>query len=449
MTRHTVHAELDYANRQVVVRQTVDYINRANDGLSQIIFNIKANAWPGILSLDDVRVDGEKPASTSLAGQRLIVNLASILEPGCTINVELRFGLLVPGIDPVSPVAYRGYLGHSPRQLNLGHWLAVVAPRMADEWVSREETPIGEQDVLDEADWDVTLTVKNAPERLRVAAPGEVRENGPARWRFILNRARDFSLSMSSAFHMTSGRSKNGVKVELYTFEDARIQTESGVVDGAAFALDSALKAVEMFGDLYGTYPYQRLVIVQGDFPDGMEFSGIVFVGGEYFRAFNGPTSYLMIITVHEISHQWWYSKVGNDQAMSPWLDEALATYSEYVFIEEYYPALKDWWWDFRVNRLAPEGFVDSTVYEFSSRRAYINAVYLRGTQMLHDLRADLGTETFFNWLRRYGEVGAGQLMVPEQFWALLTPEQLEATQATRERYLRQPEIMLLKAGGS
>jgi hypothetical protein len=444
MTRHTVHADIDYANRRIVVRQTVDYINRTNVGLSQIIFNIKSNAWPGIFRLDEVMVDNQKPASTSLVAQRLEIRTDSIVEPGCAVQVELRYDLALPAIDPASPDSYRGYLGYSPRQLNLGHWLATVATRLGDEWVSRADTPIGEQDVLDEADWDVTLNVKNAPETLRVAAPGIIKENGPEVWRYVLNHARDFSLSMSGVFEATGGRTKNGIKVELYTFEDARIQTESGVIDGAAFALDSAVKAVETYSDLYGSYPDERLVIVQGDFPDGMEFSGLVFVGGEYFRSFNGPTSYLMIITVHEISHQWWYGKVANDQAENPWLDEALATYSEYVFIEEYYPALKDWWWKFRVNHLAPEGFVDSAVYEFSSRRAYINAVYLRGTQMLHDLRANLGTEAFFAWLRRYADVGTGRVMTPEQFWSLLSPEQIEATKATRQRYLRQPQIALV-----
>lgn len=444
MTHHTVDAELDYANRRILVRQTVNYINRTNVGLSQIIFNIKANAWPGIFIVDEIEVDGQKPASTSLVAQRLTVKPDTAVEPGCMVSIELRFSLTIPMIDPASLDAYRGYLGYSPRQMNLGHWLATVATRAGDEWVSRDDTPIGEQDVLDEADWDVALNIKNAPETLKVAAPGVVQEKGPASWGFVLSKARDFSLSLSDVFDVSSERTKNGVQVELYTFEDARIPTETGVVDGAAFALDAAVKAVETYSDLFGAYPYERLVIVQGDFPDGMEFSGIVFVGGEYFRAFNGPTSYLMIITVHEISHQWWYGKVGNDQAVHPWLDEALATYSEYVFIEEYYPALKDWWWDFRVNRLTPEGFVDSTVYEFSSRRAYINAVYLRGTQMLNDLRTDLGTEAFFAWLRRYGEVGLGRVMTPVQFWSLLTSEQVEATKTTRQRYLRQPQIVLV-----
>jgi aminopeptidase N len=34
---------------------------------------------------------------------------------------------------------------------------------------------------------------------------------------------------------------------------------------------------------------------------------------------------------VHEVAHQWFYSLIGNDQGRDPWLDEALASYVEYV----------------------------------------------------------------------------------------------------------------------
>src|SRR5690606_6507172 len=102
---------------------------------------------------------------------------------------------------------------------------------------------------------------------------------------------------------------------------------------------------------LFGVYPHERMLVVQGDFPDGMEFSGLVFVSTDWFKSFKGETgSYLTLITIHEVAHQWWYMRVGNDPALSPWLDEALATYSEYLFMEEYYPSLKEWWWQFRVD---------------------------------------------------------------------------------------------------
>jgi len=45
------------------------------------------------------------------------------------------------------------------------------------------------------------------------------------------------------------------------------------------------------------------------------------------FRSGGGP--FLDVITQHETAHQWFYSLVGNDQAHDPWLDEALATWSQ------------------------------------------------------------------------------------------------------------------------
>jgi aminopeptidase N len=232
-------------------------------------------------------------------------------------------------------------------------------------------------------------------------------------------------------------QTETGKDVELYSFDDALIQAGTGTLDSATFALNIAILSLETYEHFYGPYPYQRLVVIEGDFPDGMEFSGLVFVGGEYFRRFEGATSYLTIITAHEVAHQWWYDQVGNDQAINPWLDEALATYSEYIFIQQNFPSLSDWWWEFRINRFSPEGFVDSTVYEFSSRRAYINAVYLRGVEMLDDLRNILGDDVFFDWLRQYVQTGYGKIMTPERFWSLLTPEQYERTASIRKQYLK------------
>lgn len=441
-TKYTIIADMDYSKRSLMIHLQIDYTNSGDDAFGQIVLNVRPNILPDVFRLDTLELgsNGTNLHST-LTKERLSVDLPESLESGCRVSLALDFHLQIPQIDLKGVNAYQGYLGYSPRQTNLGDWVPVVAVRDHENWITHEEIPIGEQEVLEAADWDVTLNMKNPPDHLQIAAPGEVKADSNGHWQFILLGAREFSMSMSENFHVSTETTESGVQVELYTFDDAQLQTEGGTIDTAAFALDSATKALAMYEDLYGKYPYTRMVIVEGDFPDGMEFSGIVFVGGEYFRSFNGPTSYLMIITVHEVSHQWWYARVGNDQAINPWLDEALATYSEFVFIEEYYPALKDWWWNFRVNSLSPEGYVDSTVYDFSSRRAYINAVYLRGVQMLNDLRDDLGTDIFFDWLRRYAKAGAERIMTPNQFWSLLTPEQIQATAVTRAKYLQHPDV--------
>jgi hypothetical protein len=440
---YAITADVDYPKRTVAVQQQVEYVNRTNQSLEQLIMVVRPNSLPDQFAFKAASLAGGK-LDAKVAGQRLTLELPEQLDSDCSITFTLEFVITIPEIDRESVNAYKGYLGHSYRQLNLGHWVPTMAVWQGDDWLMHDEIPIGEQDVLDDADWDMTLNVTGASDKLRIAAPGTIETDEPGHWRYTLLNARDFSLSMSEDYTVSTSETEGGVTVELYTFEDAMIQTDAGAINSAAFALDVATRSLNMYSDLYGEYPYKRLVVIQADFPDGMEFSGLVFVGGEYFRGFGGPTSYLMLITIHEVAHQWWYGRVGNDQALNPWLDEALATYSEYAFIEEYFPALKDWWWNFRVDNYSPEGFVDSTVYEFKTRREYINAIYLRGVRMLQDLRSDLGTDAFFDWLRRYAEAGAGRVVMPDFFWSLLTPEQFELTAQTREEYLRQPQIVVI-----
>jgi aminopeptidase N len=274
-----------------------------------------------------------------------------------------------------------------------------------------------------------------------VAAPGVEVEHEGSRWRFTLAGGRDFALSMSPLYERLAQMSDDGTQVELYTFGERTAQTAGGTVDNTHQALTAAAQALAIYSDLFGAYPHDRFVIVQGDFPDGMEFSGIVFVGEAWFRTNPGSArSYLTIITVHETSHQWWYARVGSDQALYPWLDEALAVYSEYIFYEERYPDLRQWWWNFRVDSFVPPDYagrqVDSSIYQFETGREYINAVYLRGAQMMDALRQDLGTDAFFDWLRRYADAGQNEVVTPDVFWSLLTPDQFRQTSATRATYL-------------
>jgi hypothetical protein len=441
VTAHTVSADLDYRQQTVAVRQRIQYINDATDSLPQIVLDVEPNLLPGVFTIDTVTLaDDVQVAAYELTGRRMTVDLPEPLAPGCTLELDLSFRLNLPHIG-VGENGALGYLGYSARQINLGHWLPAVAVRQNGNWLLHDSPGVGEQTVLDPADWDVTLVVTGASDRLQVAAPGEVTQPTAGTWQFVLSGAREFTLSMSESFRLKTAQSENGVTVELYTFDDATVPSASGAIDSASHALDVATRALGMYSDLFGDYPHPRYLVVEGDFPDGMEFSDIVFVSGDWFRTYAGaPTSYLTIITVHETSHQWWYSRVSSDQAETPWLDEALATYSEYIFYEEYYPDLKDWWWRFRVDTFLPAGYddhpVDSGVYEFTVNRDYINAVYLHGARMLHDLRRDVGTEAFFDWLRRYAEAGTGRIATADLFWSPLTPEQMEATRATRNHYL-------------
>lgn len=432
--------DIDYAQKAASVDQLLSFTNREDAPLESIVLDVQANQWDDSFLLNELLVD-ESPAYHELDANRLEIPLAIALPPGCAIEIELRFRLL-PAVIRDGMRAFRGFFGYSPRQLNLAHFLPNVAARINKQWRIHSPANFGEQIVYDVADWRVEVHVQDATADLKLAAPGEIKQLEPGFWQVGLRQSRDFAISLSEKFQLHEGATASGVEVAVYTLRDSQAGVNINGKNSASHVLTITIRALELFERLFGKYPRDRLVVVQGDFPDGMEFTGLVYVGSAWFAQFDGtPYNYLTLVSIHEIAHQWWYALVGSDAALHPWLDEALATYSEYLFIESHYPADKNWWWTFRVAGYFPQGDVDSKVYEFTTFREYINAIYLRGAQMLHNLREDMGDEQFFQLLRSYAEIGTGQVADPKLFWALLPAEQAPLTIETRNEFLRDPGV--------
>lgn len=437
--QYDIRAELDWATHTMIATQHVHYHNDADRRLDDIVFNIETHREPGYFALTDVKLATVTTQNYTLDGARLTIPLDTPLARGCSIDLTLDYTLTIPPIGNDYYFGHLGYWGYSARQLNLALWLPLVAwYDPAWGWRSPDYHNVGEYFVLRTSDFALELTVNNAPETLKVAGPGTVthEEN---RWYFDFPCGREIALSLSPEFKTLTTTTASGVEIDLFHLAPAGADT----LDTARHALNVAVDAVTLFEELYGPYPHTRLVVVEGDFPDGMEFSGLVFVGEAWFRTWkNIPNDWLTMITAHEVAHQWWYNLVGNDHGRYPYLDEALAIYSEALFFERYYPDHLQWWWDFRIHTYAPTGYVDMTVYDFQEARPYINAVYLRGALLMAALRADLGDDVFFAWLQEYANTMIGQIASPLDFWGTLPEDAYMLTQATRAAYMHTPDIL-------
>lgn len=443
--RISAEVDIDFVEKTASIDERIAFENRESVALETIVIDVQPNQWEGSFILEELEINGVE-VGYDLDVNRLEIPLSELLPQGCAIEINLRF-LLRPEAIRAGLRSYRGFFGYSPRQLNLAHFLPTVAARINDDWRIHKPLGIGEQIVYDIADWAVNVNVRNGGEGLRLAAPGDVTPVDSGQWRVELLRSRDFAMSLSEQFEIGEGATADGTRIKVFSFADAQAAAGAPAGDSASHTLRMAISAMELFTNLFGEYPYKQFVIVQGDFPDGMEFTGLAFVGSAWFTHFDGtPYNYLTLISVHELAHQWWYAQVGNDAALNPWLDEALATYSEYLFIESRFPADKNWWWTFRVAGFFPQGKVDSAVYEFTTAREYINAIYLRGVQMLHNLRENIGDEQFFALLNSYVETGAGRIVEPGAFWVLLPKEQANLTIDTRSEFLRDPTVNALFA---
>jgi aminopeptidase N len=182
--------------------------------------------------------------------------------------------------------------------------------------------------------------------------------------------------------------------------------------------LQTTVQALQTFSERFGPYRHKSLSAVQGDFNDGMEFSGLYFISRDFFNLYDGtPNNYLTAISAHETAHQWWFDAVANDQGLEPWLDEALSTYSEVIYYETVHPQSLEWWWDFRYFEYEPGGYVDTSIYDGGGYRPYLNKVYLFGARFFQDLRERVGDEIFFAFLKDYYSQSMGKRVTSADFF--------------------------------
>jgi len=404
--QYAITALLDYAGHTVQVSEAVLYPNRSGDTLSKVVLGVNSNLWNGVFSLQSLSVNDQPSANYTLEGQWLTVNLDLPLQPGQALKIGLSYQLALP--YSASKVENFGYTG---RQTNLIDWYPFVVPYMNGEWVLRDPYPFGENLVYELADFRVSLSFADPANAPVVAASAPAAfENGALVYN--LPNARNFTLSASPEYLVTSSDA-NGVTIYNYYYpEDA---------NAAAMVLELTRMSILTYSAEFGPYPHTALTVCETDLNDGLETDGLYFLARSFYRSYDGTVrNNLSVIAVHETAHQWWYGGVASDQALEPWLDEALSAYSEHVFFEDNYPDLLNWWWNFRIYSHSPSGYVDSRLYNNDNFRGYVNAVYFRGAEFLHDLRTRIGDEAFFAFLRDYYARNQGQIVNANDFFGLL-----------------------------
>ncbi len=403
--QYTLNATLDYAARTLAVDETIVYTNQSLVALDRLVLDVEPNRWANCFQFISLTLNGSK-VSPQLNGARMDIPLATSLQPGETLTLQIIYSLNIPA---KSHADVFGYL--SDFQMNIVNWYPFIVPfDVAKGWIIHEPSGVGEHLVYETADFDVTLKLEGEDD-LVVAASAAGKKAG-AWYLYELEGARTFVFSVSSILQSQTVASENGSVTSFYfpNYEYAG----KGI-------LNAASQAVEIYSRRYAPYPYEHLSIVQTHLPDGMEYDGLIFMGSEFYDEYDGTIkNNLISIGVHEVSHQWWFGLVGNDQALEPWLDEALALYSERIFYEEIFPYPVSWWWRFRVTWFSPSGWVDTGIYDGYAFRGYTDAVYLRGAQFMEDMRVRVGEKAFNAFLLDYAESFTHKIATSNDFFRTL-----------------------------
>jgi hypothetical protein len=397
---------VDFAAHTLAVLARVRLVPPAAD---RLVFNLNPLQAAAFAQSLQVHLNGAAVEPTTEG-----VWLSVPLPPGTALAGPLALDFAYTlALSPIHPGAWgwRGTLGWTTRQHTLGDWFPVLAPYdPGSGWLTPSPAPLGEYATTPFSDFEVTLEVTGNTRPVLVAGSGQPRPCAALAC-FDLPGARYPAYVLSEIMLSQTITTTTGVSVtSVYMPEHAAA--------GQA-ALAAAAAALEAYSDLFGLYPFTTFVQVEGDFYDGMEYSGLSFVGAGYYAEYDGsPNNLLTTISAHEAAHQWWHTLVGNDPAHEPWLDEALCTYAELLFYERHHPDSVPWWWAFRVQWFAPSGSVGATIYDHAGFRGYVDSVYLNGAQMLHRMRQSLGDERFLAFLRAYTAENAGLIARPPYFWS-------------------------------
>lgn len=385
---YTIYATINYDAHTVEVDQSIAYPNQTGVPLNDLVLAVEPMLYNKAFYLTKLSVNGSASTNYSLVSHRLTIPLSVPLQPNGQVTVVLEYNLNIPVKQKANTFGWLSY------QTNLTDWYPFIVPYDSyTGWILHDFMPWGEHLVYDSSDFDVNLRFTDPSSAPIIAAPSLAESNGE--WtRYRLNGARTFVLSMSRQF-LVSESAVGTVPVRSYYFAG---HEAAGVK--MSFVETQVLG---LFSPLFAPYPYPVLNVVELEYNDGQEYDGLCFLSSGFYDAYDGTSQgNLVVLGVHEMAHNWWFGLVGNDQATEPWLDESMALYSERIFFEYNNPSLVDWWWQWRVNYFGPYGYVDQSIYEFNSFDEYVDAVYRNGATFLEDLRARIGDQAFYAFLKDY-----------------------------------------------
>ena len=406
---HQFNLFLDEENNRLRGSQKVFY-HLPDDGLEHIAFQLHANAYKDVAVSEDeiksaypeglsfggieifsVKVDEEVVAPKFCGKNEVIMEIPLSSKKGYNeeIEIEIDWEITFPQI--------KHRLGVWDGVYNLGNFYPVPCVYQ-NGFVTNDFYTLGDPYFSDIAKFEFDFDI---PSQYTLACGGALSEitpleKGRKNVKFKGEKMRDVGFVLSDKFVMRSAMVKD-CKITYYYLDD---KTPLDTINHAKTAL-------EFFEDTFGEYPYKSYGIAQAPFAfGGMEYSGFCLVSPH-----EKQEDYFYTLT-HETAHQWWYSKVGNNQILESWLDESLTEFSTFYFYknksEKTYKSLVEKAYDNYIfysgitGKTGEGSEVENSLEKFTSYSYYYN-VYVKGALMFDSLYKIKG-ETFISALCDYGE---------------------------------------------
>jgi hypothetical protein len=398
---------------QITGSEEVLYTNVKQQPMDQIVFHLYPSLFGGKMDVLNIQVNGKPTQSTRKAQDSVLeILLDKPLEPGMQIVISMDYTIDLPADSSGN---YNTF-GYTDQILTLPQAYPLLSVYENGAWHEEIPPPYGDVGYSESSFYEVSVS---APIDFVMVTSGSQRNKQVKGSHQIVTFAagpvREFYLAGSQNFAPVS-----------YQAGETLVNSYSliGETSGAESSLQTASRALEVFNDRIGLYPFTEFDIVATPTTAlGVEYPGIIAINRE--MEISGSTSsdqmnriYLESTVAHETGHQWFYSVVGDDQVNHPWLDESLSQYITWLYFVD--TASKDnaegfrqsWLsrWD-RVGRdNMPIGYPVSKYNE----QQYGAIIYGRGPLFFEELSHQIGEAKFADFLKDYYANNAFGIATPE-----------------------------------
>jgi len=427
IANYNFDVSLDYAGHRIQVTQLIEVFNPGPDVWSELVFYLPKDLQSDRFVLSTVGIQDEVESSaTQMQVTKdgfLVFQLPKYMEPNQSRIVTITYGLEALQVDlqSLSPI---GDVGYSKNVLQFVHWYPILVPyKPGVGWVRWSNVDSIWSILTEISDYNLLI---RSPEGVLVASGGPSERRGNE-WYFVMQNVRHIAFSASPNYELKT-RTTAGVTIYLFHL----------IGDGFAgdAVLNAASRSLVMFNDRYGHYPYTSLVVAQNHYRSSMASGGILLHSGSGFDTYSGQTDSLLTVLVPlTLSEIWWGQLVGYDRIVEPWIGASLAMYSEYMYYEEYFPELKEWFWTDRIDYWNPQGSLNSTVYEMNNKQSLMQNTYRIGARFLHEVDNNIGSSAFRSFTRDLYRNNAFGMLDTQTFFDILAKYLGSDTNSIKTRY--------------
>lgn len=450
---YDMDVHLDVDTNRMRGTQRVSYHNASPDTLTRFYYHLYYNAFqPGsmmdvrsrsildpdgrvrdrILQLTDEQIGFQLvesltqngiPVSYEVQETVLIVELARPILPGEEVMFEMEFQAQVP-----LQIRRTGRDNREDIRYSMSQWYPKVAEYDQDGWhtdpyVAREFHGVfGDFDVRITIDKEYTLGATGYLQNPQEVGHGyedpdeplNLPEGDELTWHFYAPDVIDFFWGADDKFTHVIHEPEGGPRLHFLYVERPETRFWEMLPQFTA-------ESFQFMNDYIGEYPYEQFTVIQGG--DG----GMEYPMGTLITGHRGLFS-LVGVTVHELIHMWFHTRVATNESLHHWMDEGFTVYMSDLTMHHLF--------DLRGRkhensymsylRLVNDGLEEPMGQQadrFRTNAAYVMASYRKGALFLHQLEYIIGEDALKRTLRRYYAEWSGRHATPTDFQRIAEQE--------------------------